>query len=599
MNLGSELFNSRRKTRESGQAVVIVLLAIGLFLFGAVAFAVDLSNMWFHRQAAQTAADAACLASAMDLLADNEGSATGNQGFSNGTGITCTTSSTAIPCKYANLNGYDSDGNNPGNVVSISFPSSVTGATAPPAGIAPTPFIRVDVLDHVQSFFSAMLTGKRSQDVRAFAVCGNILATAPIPILILDPRDNDGTTLSVQGTPSITINGGPTRSIQVNSDGSTAVNIGGSATIDLSAGGPSGTGSDLGDFGGPLTAPSGFTPGTTGHWISPAAPIGDPFAQVCAPGQSGCPQINSTSAPSIPSAPTVPSDEATRGCSSIPCSIIYKDHGCPDSGGCKLYVPGHYAANIDVKNFTAVFDPGLYYLDNGLTLDSNGTARPGTGTGDGSGGILFYFSGSSTISVSANSGKSVLDPFNTLFGPTDTSGNPYANDTTHTNTTFTNGVKCTSSSGVPTNLLGVGSPSPGLSLQGNIMLGECTGYYGDPLGTNDPNGIQRGFLFFQDRSAEGVNPNWGGGGQFLLAGTMYFHSCNSSGTGTSCNTTSNSKLTKEYYSDNFTLTGNSGSGTYVLGDIVTDILTLGGTSGITMDLNPTVAFSILKATLIR
>jgi hypothetical protein len=42
----------------------------------------------------------------------------------------------------------------------------------------------------------------------------------------------------------------------------------------------------------------------------------------------------------------------------------------------------------------------------------------------------------------------------------------------------------------------------------------------------------------------------------------------------------------------------SGSTTYVLGNIVADNLTLGGTSGISMDLNPTVAFSILKATLL-
>jgi len=45
--------------------------------------------------------------------------------------------------------------------------------------------------------------------------------------------------------------------------------------------------------------------------------------------------------------------------------------------------------------------------------------------------------------------------------------------------------------------------------------------------------------------------------------------------------------------------GNSGSGTYVLGDIVVDNLTLGGTSGITMDLNPAQAAGILKATLLR
>src|SRR5207253_1843882 len=104
-------------------------------------------------------------------------------------------------------------------------------------------------------------------------------------------------------------------------------------------------------------------------------------------------------------------------------------------------------------------------------------------------------------------------------------------------------------------------------------------------------GVQRGFVFFQDRSALSVNPKWGGGGQFLLAGTMYFHSCNSSGTGVGCGAAGT------YYNDIFTMQGNSGSNTYVLGEIVTDNLALGGTAGITMDLNPNTAYNILKASL--
>jgi hypothetical protein len=44
--------------------------------------------------------------------------------------------------------------------------------------------------------------------------------------------------------------------------------------------------------------------------------------------------------------------------------------------------------------------------------------------------------------------------------------------------------------------------------------------------------------------------------------------------------------------------GNSGAGTIV--DLIrVDKLTLGGTSGITMDLNPTRSFSLMKATLPR
>src|SRR5215472_690915 len=57
-----------RRNPESGQAMLFTLLALGLFLIGAMAFAVDLSNAWFNRQSAQSAADAACTAGAMDWL---------------------------------------------------------------------------------------------------------------------------------------------------------------------------------------------------------------------------------------------------------------------------------------------------------------------------------------------------------------------------------------------------------------------------------------------------------------------------------------------------------------------------------------------------
>src|SRR6266849_504005 len=167
--------NYRRRTRqrlsESGQALVFLVLALAIVLLGAAALSVDLSNLWFHKQAAQNAADAACTAGAMDLLVDAQGGgATGLPSFSD---FSCTTSSTAAPCQYAAKNGYNSDGT--GNLVSVSFPTAVTGASAPPAGIAPTPFIGVLVADNAQTYFSGMLTGRRTQTVRAYAACGLVL----------------------------------------------------------------------------------------------------------------------------------------------------------------------------------------------------------------------------------------------------------------------------------------------------------------------------------------------------------------------------------------------------------------------------------------
>jgi Flp pilus assembly protein TadG len=634
----------RRKHSESGQVMLFVLLGLGTFLIGAMAFAIDLSNLWFQRQSAQTAADAACTAGAMDLLVDATNGTT-NQGlFTAGTAFDCNTNGTYSPCAYANLNGFssslnqgDANAGNLGNNVYVDFPTTIPGVVTPASTLAPNPFMRVTVTNNIPTFFAGMLRGTTTQRVGAISLCGVAQSTAPIPIVVLDPQNpNAGgnpSALDVQGNPTISIIGGPSRSIQVNSTSTTAVNIGGTGLIDLSQGGPSttvgapGTGSDLGAFGGPNatpTIPKNFNPGTTGHWISPAAPIGDPFAQVCAPGQSGCPLINGNSPPGTPTAPLVPTDEkapaqggkfSASPCTSIPCNIGWQDHGCPEtsatrgSGKCLLYTAGIYPSGISASGgsggagsagITLLFDPGVYYITGGLNLGSGSTIRPGTGAGDGSGGVVFYFSGTGTISVDSNSGSKPKDPFNTVTGPHTATGVAYpVDDPLHTNTTYGNGVKCTAGSSLPNNLrnggagVDIGKDASGNAVGANILLAPCTGYYGDPLGAADPLGVQRGFVFFQDHSARDVNPSWGGGGQFLLAGTMYFHSCNASGTGTACGTA------PTYYNDIFTMQGNSGSNTYVLGQIVADNLALGGTSGITMDLNPNVAFSLLKASLFQ
>lgn len=551
------------RAKESGQAMALFVLIMGTFLLGALVFAFDLSNMWFHRQQAQSAADAACAAGAMDILVDSQGEATGNQGFTLGTAYSCTTSSTDSVCKYAANNGYNGGTT---NSVSVSFPASVPGVTTPPSSLAGAyPFIRVDVVDHVPTFFAGLINGGSSKDVRAFSTCGVEQATAPIPLLVLDPSyitKKPSASLSVQGTPSITIWGGPSQSVQVNSNVSTAVNIGGAtASIDLSKGGPNNTGSSLGTWGGPTPGTytsTQFNAGTTGQWLYPSSPISDPFAQIAAP------------------------DPTKMTQNPAPAGVASGVDGCPDPNGCYEYTPGYYSTGICVgkpcanKTYvTAIFKGGIYAV-NGFTADSNSCLRPSTVDAAGIGGTMFYFTGGGSVNVDSNSGSKCPTAFTTFSG----SG------------MLTNGIKCTSGSSVPSNLSTV------TSLTGNVMLAPCTGPYGDPyLAESLPDpvslGEQRGFLFFQDRSQTTQSQSWGGGGSFLLAGTMYFHSCNASGTGTSCG------APPTYFSDTFTLGGGSGSSTYMLGDIVADNVILQGTSGITMDLNTTTAFSILKASIFQ
>src|SRR5713101_5331181 len=134
-----------KRKPESGQAMLFTLLGLGIFLIGAMAFAIDISNMWFNRQSAQTAADAACTAGAMDLLVDATIGTTNQGGFTAGTAFDCNTSQTPAPCQYATLNGFSSSiaaGSTAlGNNVSVDFPATVTGVTTPPATVAPNPFM--------------------------------------------------------------------------------------------------------------------------------------------------------------------------------------------------------------------------------------------------------------------------------------------------------------------------------------------------------------------------------------------------------------------------------------------------------------------------
>src|SRR5579864_1865005 len=109
-----------RSNPESGQVMLFTVLGLGLFLIGAMAFAIDMSDTWFHQQAAQTAADAACTAGAMDLLLVQSNNITAGPypgHLTPGTSFSCHSTTpnsngsgttNPAPCVYAALNGYPS-----------------------------------------------------------------------------------------------------------------------------------------------------------------------------------------------------------------------------------------------------------------------------------------------------------------------------------------------------------------------------------------------------------------------------------------------------------------------------------------------------------
>jgi hypothetical protein len=191
----------------------------------------------------------------------------------------------------------------------------------------------------------------------------------------------------------------------------------------------------------------------------------------------------------------------------VPSNGCYKYDGCPDSNGCDEYSNGYYAAGITVKNVTAIFQPGVYYLaGQGLQLQANGNVRTSTAVGDGSGGVVFYFSGAATLSVAANSGGGTTDAY-------------YVNGSVSPHGVPSRALQCAGGAANP--------PQLPATVNGNVLLGPCSGAYGDPTGQ------YRGFVFFQDRSTA-ASPSWQGGGSTLVAGFMYFHQCRADGTGLNC-----------------------------------------------------------------
>lgn len=641
--------SSRKRSSQHGQTLIPIVIFVGLFLMAMLGVDTDYTQVWAHRQMAQGAADAACEAGAADLYLNAvDPSSSGQNGLQSfswiGNGFNCSVNATSPPCRYATLNGYT------GSNVQVSFPSSLPGVASLPTSLTTAvPYIQVTVTDPVPMSFTKMVGGASTVSIKAKAGCGVTPVNVPVPLVIL--HSTAAGALSVTGSSKIHIFGGPQRSVQIDSKNAAALTAG---VIDLSQGGPANTGSDLAVFGGPTTQPVSVNVGSTGHYISPAAPFGDPFATKSAPG--------------------VP---ATAG-SAKP--VPFAMNGCPDPNGCVEFTPGnytgcnasgsitpgaqgclllpytgsnphfgsaapawvagtHYAAgtliqptnaqrnsggfiyialntgiaaatgpnpwvqtictrqangtcsggtqgdgsitwqNIGVvvlnKLNTGIFDPGLYYVAaNGFNLGSNSTARVSTATGDGSNGVMFYFSTSDTVGVTSNSGKS-----SACTTASSGSGSPngcvvsFKIDGTvspvATGAVASRALQCPSGSANPSQV-----PA---TLDGNILLGPCSGTYASPDGN-------RGFLFFQNRSTS-ASPSWGGGGQFLSSGFLYFHSGNGGtcGTNTSC----------------LSLQGGSGAHSYALGNIVVDELSLGGNPEINMILNPSATFAVLRATLLE
>ena len=466
---------------DSGQATVLLLLMLSTFLLAMMAFAVDLTSVWFHRQAAKSAADAACLAAAGDMLAMSLGNIPPGTGFTPGTDSDCVSSPSAALCKYAGFNGYNGAGLNAtaaSNSVSWTFLQSVAGVVKPTGPKAPQyPFLQVVVLENVKTTFMSLL-GTKFQQVKATSQCGEVFVLSAPPLLVLDPNGAPSVSLSSSG--SVTIKGGPARSIQVNSTSAYAVSPG---TVDTTTAGPKFTGGDVAVVGAQTTEPGGFSLGT-GKWLPNVRTYPDPFSTV-----------------------TPPTTSTSSSLSSLGVSGIgYKTDGCPDNYGCHEYSPGYYGNGILVQGFTAIFLPGVYVVDGGFSMASNSTVRnaykspsPGVPTQAvlTTDGVMFYIR-SGAVSVSGNAGSPVADSVSPTL------------------------LSCDGT--IPPSV-------PSTPLNGSILASQCVDdgtYSGDGGTGTETSAGSRGLLFFQAHTNT-ANPAYGaqGGGALALSGTEYFHNTSS------------------------------------------------------------------------
>lgn len=603
---------------EAGQASIAVVLMLSLFLLAVLAFAVDYTNIWFERQQAQTAADAACTAGMMDVYQIASGETLPNMGFAAGSAGSCSSYSSSGPtmCWYANKNGFN--GYSSGSAtVSWTFPSTVAGVTPPPSTVAPFPFMQVSVSLPVKTYFATLLTGSQTQTVAANATCGLTQIMQGAPIMILHPTMSGA--LTYTGGGAMTILGGPPRSIVVNSSSATAVSCGSSGVIDTRKGGPNFTGSDVGTYGGPHVAPgtatgcngtnsntglpAGFSGGTTGHWDWPASPVPDPYSTM--PAAAGMKSVtpltkathnNGTkyynlAAPEMDGCPdTAPTNYGSYNDSTYwTCNLGQYGSQSWYCRGCKEYAPGYYPNGISENgNDVITFLPGVYYMDGDLSIGGSDSIRMAKPCANSQG----------VVNTTLNTGN--CSPVTQTAGANGGGGGgPWTWHQTDGVMFYFHGSArpvISGASGAPasprvdkvpaTDLTCNGSAPPAYlnlpaALDTNIMLAQCTtqGNYWDTAGdTTDTVGTIRGLLMFMDHG-DTASPQLQGSGTLAYTGTLYFHSTS--------------------YATVFQIPGGTTNGTLIWGNVVTDQMQITGSGALTMALNPSATTAILKVGLLQ
>jgi hypothetical protein len=335
-----------QSSREDGQAVLLIIVAMSILLIGALGLAIDGGQMYAQQQMARSAADAAAQAGAMSILRGTN--ATSAAPFGTGTpplaSSTCTTTDARTPCVYARLNGF---GGTASDTVIMSFPTTLPGVTL---ATAPVPALTVTVQRSVKTGLIRFIGGGATTIVKARATAGLDGEVPPQCIYVLDPSAssaflaNNGAQLAVTGC-----------TIAVNSTSSTAAAVYGGASV---------TASELDTVGGCNCT------GTYPTLVTGGPPVADPFLSLPALIPGSC--------------------------------VAHPTMTSPVSG--TALAPGTYCGGITVSNgvTNVTFQAGNYIINGGGLTFGGGITSSGSG-------VMFYLTGTNATyaSVTIANGVSV------------------------------------------------------------------------------------------------------------------------------------------------------------------------------------------------
>jgi hypothetical protein len=326
--------------REDGQAVILVVVAMGIFLIGALGLAIDGGQMYAQRQMAQAAADSAAQAGIMSILDGTN--ATSANPFGTGTApiasSICTTADLRTPCVYARDNGF---GGTAADTVTLSFPTTVSGVTLSSAAV---PAFAVTVQRTLRTGLIRLIGAAAASSITAKATAGLVGTVSSDCIYVLDPsaqnalQANNGATVATSGC-----------AVVVNSTNSDAATISGGASLTASAI----------DVVGGVAINNGGT--TTPAPVTGATAITDPFASLPALTPASC---------------------ATH-------PTMYSP------GSNTTLTPGTYCGGITVSNGASnvVFAAGNYIIDGGGMTFGGGATASGSG-------VMFYLTGTNATYAS-------------------------------------------------------------------------------------------------------------------------------------------------------------------------------------------------------